>query len=81
MDFDVKLGKKDLAKVEEADVHVAAIVTRRLAYCDLPTGKDHQPLDNLLDQLRRKGFLCLVMTGHLLKDFGFPAPIFNFNLS
>ncbi len=38
------------------------------------------PLDNLLNELWGEGFLGLVVAGHLLQHFWFPAPNNNIML-
>ena len=79
--FQVKFGEEKLAQVEKSNVNVTAVrtvlsVRRHKAGICL----ENAPLDNLLNELWRERFLGLVVAGHLLQHFWFPAPNDNITL-
>lgn len=64
VNFDVEFGKEELTKIEQTNVHVAAMGVFEVK----PDGgnsrgsREHEPLDDFFNELRREWLLCLVMT-------------------
>jgi len=56
------------------NLHLRSDYISRNLDVELTIEKSDKPLDDFVNELRRQWFLGLIMTGHLLENFGFPAP-------